>query len=158
MRAIAFLFVLAVAGAAHAQTPAPAPAAAPPPAAEPPAAAQPPAVEALRPPPPPTQAPAKITREQIIAALAADKTLEDDFVAQLRERHAIELNEMTQKRHDDDSKQIALNKKHVIMAYAALWVLSVGFLIYMWNRQQALSARIAQLQKDLEAATREDKK
>jgi C4-dicarboxylate-specific signal transduction histidine kinase len=102
-------------------------------------------------------APAKLTREQIIEALAQDKALEEDFVRQLKARHALELNETTRQRHDDDARQIALNKRHVVLAYAALWILSVLFLVVLWRRQQTMNARIAQLQKELDAAVASNK-
>jgi pyruvate/2-oxoglutarate dehydrogenase complex dihydrolipoamide acyltransferase (E2) component len=102
-------------------------------------------------------APAKLTREQIIDALAQDKALEEDFVRQLKARHALELNATTRQRHDDDARQIALNKRHVVLAYAALWILSVLFLVVLWRRQQTMNARIAQLQKELDAAVASNK-
>jgi pyruvate/2-oxoglutarate dehydrogenase complex dihydrolipoamide acyltransferase (E2) component len=102
-------------------------------------------------------APAKLTREQIIEALAQDKALEEDFVRQLKARHALELNATTRQRHDDDARQIALNKRHVVLAYAALWILSVLFLVVLWRRQQTMNARIAQLQKELDAAVASNK-
>jgi C4-dicarboxylate-specific signal transduction histidine kinase len=105
----------------------------------------------------PAPAAAPLTRDQIIDALARDKALEEDFVRQLKARHALELNEATRQRHDDDSKQIALNKRHVVMAYAALWILAVVFLVVLWRRQQTLNARIAQLQKELESAVASNK-
>jgi C4-dicarboxylate-specific signal transduction histidine kinase len=114
-----------------------------------------PAERAAAPAPAPAAAP--LTRDQIIDALAKDKALEEDFLRQFKARHALELNEITRQRHDDDSKQIALNKRHVVMAYAALWILSVVFLVVLWRRQQTLNARIAQLQKELESAVASNK-
>jgi hypothetical protein len=143
---IAFVAVTALATSAAAQ-PAPVPAA--------PAAAVPTAAPAE--PAPAPAAPAKLTRDQIVEALAQDKALEEDFVRQLKARHALELNEATRQRHDDDSRQIALNKRHVVLAYAALWILSVVFLLVLWRRQQTMNARIAQLQKELEAAVASNK-
>lgn len=116
-----------------------------------------PAEPAAAPAPAPVPAAAPLTRDQIIEALAKDKALEEDFVRQLKARHALELNEATRQRHDDDSKQIALNKRHVVMAYAALWILAVAFLVLLWRRQQTLNARIAQLQKELESAVASNK-
>jgi pyruvate/2-oxoglutarate dehydrogenase complex dihydrolipoamide acyltransferase (E2) component len=147
MRSIVIASLLAgLVATASAQTePTAAPTAAP---AEPAAAA---------PAPAPAPAAAPLTRDQIIDALARDKALEEDFVRQLKARHALELNEATRQRHDDDSKQIALNKRHVVMAYAALWILAVVFLVVLWRRQQTLNARIAQLQKELESAVASNK-
>jgi hypothetical protein len=131
------------------------------------ASAQPPAADRLAPPatepapaamPPPPPAAGKLTVEQVLEALKTDRELSDELKRELLKAHANELNEITRKRHDDDSSQIALNKKHVILAYAALWILAVAFLVAQWRRQQALNARIAQLQKELEAANREAKR
>jgi C4-dicarboxylate-specific signal transduction histidine kinase len=146
---IALVAVTALAAPAAAQR-------TPPPLDQAPAAAAVPAPVPVDAAPAPA-APAKITREQIIEALAQDKALEEDFVRQLKARHALELNEMTRQRHDDDARQIALNKRHVVLAYAALWILSVLFLVVLWRRQQTMNARIAQLQKELEAAVASNK-
>jgi hypothetical protein len=151
MIVLAFTLVLAtvagMGGVAVAQTPAADPAVAPAaPAAEP--------VAAPAPPPTPPAVP-KLTVEQILAQLRDDPALSDELARQLKARWALELNEETRKRHDDDSRQIALNKRHVVLAYGALWLLAVVFLVLQWRRQQGLEAQIAQLHKELEAATRE---
>jgi hypothetical protein len=130
------------------------------PPAEPPAqpAADP---AALRLPEPPPAAPAPppadgaITVEKVISAAEKDPALAEGLKTWMYRVHADELAEISRKRHDEDSAQIALNKKHVILAYAALWLLAVVFLVVQWRRQQALSERISQLHKELEAATRE---
>jgi hypothetical protein len=152
---VATLFVTGIVAApASAQTepppaaPAPAAVAAPDPAAAAPAAGAP----AAAPP-----AGTTLTRDQIIDALARDKALEADFLRQLKERHARELLEITRQTHDDESRRIALNKRHVVLAYAAIWLLAVGFLIVLWRRQQAMNARIAQLKRELEAAVASNK-
>jgi hypothetical protein len=41
------------------------------------------------------------------------------------------------------------------MSYAALWMLSVAFLVLLWLRQQRLSAEIARLESDLKKAAAE---
>ncbi|MFN0248284.1 MAG: hypothetical protein ACKV2T_15435 [Kofleriaceae bacterium] len=56
--------------------------------------------------------------------------------------------------HENAAKAIAKDRKHVVMAYAAMWILAVGFLLFLWRRQQALKAEIANLKRDLEAATK----
>jgi len=42
----------------------------------------------------------------------------------------------------------------VILAYAAMWLLSVGFVLFLWRRQQGLRVEIGQLRRDLEAASK----
>lgn len=64
------------------------------------------------------------------------------------------INEQTAKQHRDASAAIAKNEKHVLLAYAAMWLLAAGFLMFMWRRQQGLNKEIAQLKRDLEAATK----
>jgi hypothetical protein len=54
--------------------------------------------------------------------------------------------------HDADAKLIALNKRHVVMAYAALWLVAVGFLLVQWRRQQALRRQLEALRRDLDQA------
>ena len=44
------------------------------------------------------------------------------------------------------------NEQHVIFAYAAMWIVAALFVVFLWRRQQALKAEIAQLRKDLDAA------
>ncbi|MBX3158480.1 MAG: hypothetical protein KF773_21100 [Deltaproteobacteria bacterium] len=65
-----------------------------------------------------------------------------------RENKEIVANEQQQER-------FAKNERHVILAYAAMWVLAAGFLIMLWRRQQGLVAEIAQLHRDLAEATAE---
>lgn len=56
--------------------------------------------------------------------------------------------------HEHAAKAIAKNQKHVVLAYAALWLLAAGFLLFLWRRQQALKTEIANLKRDLDAATK----
>jgi hypothetical protein len=71
-----------------------------------------------------------------------------------REKAATELAADIEQQHEQAAKAIAKNQKHVVMAYAALWVLAAGFLLFLWRRQQALKAEIATLKRDLDAATK----
>ena len=61
---------------------------------------------------------------------------------------------MTFEAHDADAQLIALNKRHVVMAYAVLWLLAVGFLFLQWRRQMALRGQLEALRRDLEAAVK----
>ena len=69
-------------------------------------------------------------------------------------KQATELAADVQKQHEDAAKAIAKNQKHVVLAYAALWILAAGFLLFLWRRQQGLKTEIAQLKRDLDAATK----
>ena len=57
--------------------------------------------------------------------------------------------------HDQAAGEIAVNKRHVILAYGAMWVIAAGFVVLLWRRQQALKAQIAELKRDLDAAVKD---
>ncbi len=57
--------------------------------------------------------------------------------------------------HNEESELIAMNKRHVVLAYAVLWLIAVGFLLMQWRRQQALKRQIETLTRDLETAIKE---
>ena len=56
-----------------------------------------------------------------------------------------------------EQDRIARNKLHVIFAYAAMWLVAAGFVVFLWRRQQLLKEEIANLRRDLEAAAKEAK-
>jgi len=62
------------------------------------------------------------------------------------------INKDTARQHLQAADAIAKNEKHVLLAYAAMWVMAAAFLIFMWRRQQGLKLEIAQLKRDLEVA------
>jgi hypothetical protein len=64
------------------------------------------------------------------------------------------INEDTARQHERAGAAIAKNEKHVIMAYAAMWVIAAAFLMFLWRRQQGLKTEIANLKRDLEAAAK----
>ncbi|MEO7092463.1 MAG: hypothetical protein ABI175_04375, partial [Polyangiales bacterium] len=64
------------------------------------------------------------------------------------------INEDTYRQHEKATAAVAKNEKHVIMAYAAMWVIAAMFLIFLWRRQQVLKGEIANLKRDLEAAAK----
>ncbi len=94
------------------------------------------------------QTPAAPTTEQLrktcADAMNADPSFTDTIVST--------INEQTVKQHRDAAMAIAKNEKHVLLAYAAMWLVAAGFLMFMWRRQQGLKSEIAQLRSDLEAA------
>jgi hypothetical protein len=59
--------------------------------------------------------------------------------------------------HAADAKMMTRNYKHVVMAYIAIWVITMGFVVFVWLRQSALRAEILRLQRDLERAAGDDK-
>jgi hypothetical protein len=65
-------------------------------------------------------------------------------------------NKDTAYQHIHAAETVATNQKHVIAAYAAMWIAAVVFLVFLWRRQQGLKAQIDRLSHDLEAATKDD--
>jgi CcmD family protein len=57
--------------------------------------------------------------------------------------------------HAEDAQQMLTNRRHVVMAYAALWVLVAGFVVFMWMRQRGLQAEIARLEREIVQATKD---
>ena len=54
--------------------------------------------------------------------------------------------------HEDDASLMLRNKKHVVMAYAAVWILTVVFLVLLWLRQRRLLAEIDRLAGEVKKA------
>jgi len=134
--------LVAFAGAASAQTAAGS-AAAPPPVTQPAAPAAPPAV---------VPAGATDARAACTAAMNADPKFAEAIVKIADERAAQKRDDDLLAAHTAADTRIKSNEKHVIYAYAALWIIAAGFVIFLWRRQQALTAEIAGLRRDLEAA------
>jgi len=57
--------------------------------------------------------------------------------------------------HQEDANIIAKNKKHVVMAYGALWGLTVVFVVLLWLRQRRLLAEMERLAKQIAKAAAE---
>ena len=57
--------------------------------------------------------------------------------------------------HRDESSKATRNNQHVVMAYAAIWILTVGFVVLVFLRQGKLNQEIARLNAELARATRE---
>ncbi len=66
------------------------------------------------------------------------------------------LEQKTIDAHEDAYHHIQKNEKHVIYAYAAMWVVAALFVIFLFLRQQKLKAEIATLRRDLEASGKEN--
>ncbi|CAN5157860.1 hypothetical protein BH11MYX1_BH11MYX1_02030 [soil metagenome] len=60
-----------------------------------------------------------------------------------------QIDQQTIAAHEDALHHIQKNERHVIYAYAALWVIAALLLAYLFMRQQALKAEIATLRTDL---------
>jgi predicted secreted protein len=87
---------------------------------------------------------AEALRQQCESALVADA----QWRAELKQRLAAEV-------HQEDARAMLTNRKHVVMAYAALWILVTLFVVFMWMKQRDLRAEIARLEGEIRAATKE---
>lgn len=67
------------------------------------------------------------------------------------------VNKKTAAQHVEAAGKIAKNERHVILAYAAMWVVAAAFVLFLWRRQQHLKTEIAQLRRDLDVATKDGK-
>jgi hypothetical protein len=139
-------------GAVRAQPASPPAAADPARAADPAAGADPGALA-----PPTAAAPAGDARAQCTAAMNADPKFAAEIVKIADEKAALQRDQETLAAHNDAYFHIQKNERHVIYAYAAMWIIAAGFVIFLWRRQQALVLEIGQLRRDLEAAAEDGK-
>jgi hypothetical protein len=126
-----WIVLVALAGAALAQTP--------------PAEPAPPAPAAAPAPPPDN-------RKACTDAMNADPKFAAEIVRVADEAAALKRDADTVAAHVDAVSHVQKNERHVIYAYAAMWIIAAGFVIFLWRRQQALVVEIAHLRRDLEAA------
>ena len=89
------------------------------------------------------------------ACCTAAMNKDPDFAKSIISTVDKQIDQKTIDAHEAAAKQIAENKQHVVWAYAAMWIVAALFVAFLWMRQQALKAEIAQLRKDLEAAAKE---
>jgi hypothetical protein len=101
--------------------------------------------EPVKPQPPAAHSPTEL-RQICADAMNANPTFAEEI--------AKTVNEETVRQHLQAGKAIAKNEKHVILAYAAMWLVAAGFVLFLWRRQQALKVEIAQLRRDLETAAK----
>jgi hypothetical protein len=106
----------------------------------------------VHPVPPPAEA-----RKLCVQAMNADKGFAAEIVKVADERAAQQRDADTLAAHAGAYAHIQKNERHVIYAYAAMWIVAALFVIFLWRRQQVLKAEIAGLRRDLEAATEEHK-
>lgn len=58
--------------------------------------------------------------------------------------------------HAEESATFTRNNRHVVIAYAAIWVLTIGFVVFLWMRQQALKTELARLSSELARAAKDE--
>jgi CcmD family protein len=80
--------------------------------------------------------------------LAKDADWFDNLKARLSEK-------LNRDVHEEAFTYAKANNKHVVAAYAAFWLLTVGFVIMMWRRQRALQAELTRLERDLAKAVKD---
>jgi hypothetical protein len=66
-----------------------------------------------------------------------------------------QLDQKTIDLHQDAEHHIEKNERHVIIAYAAMWIIAALFVIFLWRRQQLLVVELGKLRAELEAAGKE---
>jgi len=93
-------------------------------------------------------------RKTCADAMNKNPTFAKDIVAAADKQAQVERDAATLKAHTDAQDRIAKNEKHVILAYAAMWLVAAGFVLFLWRRQQALKSEIVQLRRDLDAAAK----
>jgi hypothetical protein len=108
------------------------------------------------PPPVPPTAEAAALRKTCADAMNANPTFAADIVRAADKDAAERRLAADAQQHDDAARHIATNERHVILAYAAMWLVAVGFVLFLGKRQTALRAEIASLRRDLDAATKEN--
>lgn len=64
--------------------------------------------------------------------------------------------ELDQKQHETAHAAVQKNERHVIMAYIAMWLCAVGFVVFLWLRQQKLLVEIKALRSQLDAAVKDE--
>ena len=88
-------------------------------------------------------------RATCAAAMNADPSFEEQIIKI--------ANEKTYETHLHAADDVARNERHVIFAYAAMWLVAAGFVIFLWRRQQELNRELASLKRELADALKEGK-
>jgi hypothetical protein len=98
--------------------------------------------------------PPDAARKACADAMNADPEFAKSIVATVDRQ----IDQRTIDAHNMAAAQIAENERHVIYAYAAMWILAALFVGFVWYRQQMLRAELATLRRDLDAAAKESPK
>ena len=103
-------------------------------------------------PPPPAAQPPPDARQLCAAAMNADPKFAAAIVKVADEKAAAQRDADTIAAHTDANYHVQKNERHVIYAYAAMWIVAALSVIFLWRRQQGLQAEIVSLRRELEAA------
>jgi hypothetical protein len=101
-----------------------------------------------QPPMPPSEA-----RQCCTKAMNEDPAFAKDIILTADKQ----IDQRTLDAHNAAAAQVAENQRHVVYAYAAMWILAALFVVFLWRRQQALKAELAVLRRELDAAAKESK-
>ena len=92
-----------------------------------------------------TKGPARSYQSPMRAECEAELAKDKGWNAELRDSLRPEV-------HEAEAALIQRNKKHVVGAYGALWILTVVFLVLLWIRQRKLLAELDTLEKKVAKA------
>jgi hypothetical protein len=144
MRSLVIAMILTMCGVAVAQ---PEPAAPPAPAPPPP-----PALACKLAEPPPPRDPDKQPDPDEARYESEHRQYCEDELSKDREWWFTLEERLGRRVHRQAAREITTNNRHVIGAYAAMWLLAVAFVVMLWRRQQALKAEIERLSSELKKA------
>jgi|SRR5678815_4326908 hypothetical protein len=91
-------------------------------------------------------------RKACSAAMNADPKFAAEIVKTADERAQLKRDADTVAAHLDANHHVQRNERHVIYAYAAMWIVAAAFVIFLWRRQRALEVEIVHLRRELDAA------
>ncbi|MDB4962891.1 MAG: hypothetical protein JWP01_2890 [Myxococcales bacterium] len=93
-------------------------------------------------------------RKTCVDAMNSDPTFAASIVETADQAAQKKRDADTLKAHTDADAQIKENSRHVVISYAAMWIIAALFVLFLWRRQQLLKTEIANLRRDLEAAAK----
>lgn len=99
-------------------------------------------------------------RATCTAAMNADPQFAQDLLRVLDEKRVVELAKAQEKFASiqiEAGARVAKNQRHVIMAYAVMWIAAAMFVLFLWRRQKSLRDQIDGLRSDLASALKDPK-
>ena len=108
----------------------------------------------------PTAPSAAQMRATCTAAMNTDPQFAQDLLRVLDEKKVVELAKAQEKFANiqiEAGARVAKNQRHVIMAYAVMWIAAAMFVLFLWRRQKSLNDQIDALRSDLASALKDAK-
>jgi len=115
------------------------------------------AAPAAAPAPAPPASTAGDARKACTDAMNADPQFAAAVIKVADEKAAKQRDDDLIAAHTAADMHVQKNERHVIYAYAAMWIVAAAFVIFLWRRQEVLKGEIASLRRDLEAAADDPK-